>query len=99
MNTLETCLGISGSFEGGNGGPCWGNVAGDFDGMTLSVGALQQNIGTGSIQELLSITKSNFGGTPPPEFSEVFGLLGLDAAPARASPWSRTEPENPERRN
>lgn len=69
-NLLDTCLGISGSFEGRPGGPNWGLVSGNFDGMGISVGALQWNPGTGSIMKLLTKTFSAMGAMPP-EFEEI----------------------------
>lgn len=47
---LALALNISGSFEGNSG---WGNISDDFDGMGLSLGLLNQNLGSGSLQPLL----------------------------------------------
>ena len=46
---LETALNVTGSFEGHG----FGTVAGNFDGMGISVGVLQWNPGQGSLQERL----------------------------------------------
>ena len=47
---LALGLNISGSFEGESG---WANLTNNFDGMGLSLGLLNQNFGTGSLQPLL----------------------------------------------
>jgi hypothetical protein len=49
---LELCVKVSGTFENG-AGASYTTVAGDFDGMGISVGLLQQNAGQGSLQPLL----------------------------------------------
>ena len=48
---LALALNISGSFEGRNG---WANLSNNFDRMGFSIGLLQQNLGTGSLQPLLN---------------------------------------------
>jgi hypothetical protein len=49
------CLALTGSFETCRGFPdCYGGLAGDFDGMGLSYGVLQWNLGQGTLQPLLS---------------------------------------------
>ncbi len=50
-NFLALVLNISGSFEGLNG---WANLSNNFDGMGISLGILQQNLGMGSLQPILS---------------------------------------------
>lgn len=48
------CLAMTGSFETGAPIPeCFAGLSGDFDGQGLSFGALQWNIGQGSLQPLL----------------------------------------------
>jgi hypothetical protein len=48
------CLALTASFETGSGPPeCFATVVGDFDKMGTSFGALQWNIGTGTLQSLL----------------------------------------------
>jgi len=50
----ERCLGLTGSFETGKYAPdCFWGVTGDFDGMGISFGALQWNVGQGTLQPLL----------------------------------------------
>src|ERR1022692_4361788 len=49
------CLALTGSFETSNLFPgCFSGLAGDFDGMGMSYGALQWNIGQGTLQQLFS---------------------------------------------
>lgn len=48
-------LSLSGSFEGPNG---WQNLTNNFDDMGMSAGLLNQTLGTGSLQPLLSKMKS-----------------------------------------
>ena len=47
---LEIALNITGSFEGPYG---WRNLTNDFDGQGLSMGLMNQTLGTGSLQPLL----------------------------------------------
>ena len=47
---LQLALNISGSFEGGQG---WANITGNFDGQGVSLGLLNQNLGQGSLQQML----------------------------------------------
>ena len=49
-DALKLALNISGSFEGSRG---WANLTGDFDGMGVSLGLLNQNLGSGSLQPML----------------------------------------------
>jgi hypothetical protein len=49
------CLSLTASFETGSMPPdCFCGVAGDFDGQGISFGALQWNLGQGTLQPLLS---------------------------------------------
>jgi len=77
MTALETCLGISGSFEGGNGQPRWDLLSGDGDLQGISVGALQWCVGQGSIKPLIQKTIDRLGG-PPDQFAAITHLLYLD---------------------
>ncbi len=47
---LSLALNITGSYEGNSS---WGNLANNFDGQGMSLGLLNQNLGTGSLQPLL----------------------------------------------
>ncbi len=51
----ERCLALTGSFETGKYPPdCFWGLTGDFDGMGLSFGALQWNVGQGTLQAVLT---------------------------------------------
>lgn len=50
IDLFATALNISGSFEGQKS---WSNLTNNFDGMGLSMGLLNQTLGTGSLQPLL----------------------------------------------
>ena len=51
----ERCLALSGAFETSTGFPdCFCGLTGDFDGMGLSYGVIQWNIGQGTLQPLFS---------------------------------------------
>ncbi len=63
------CLALTGSFETGSPVPeCFAGLSGDFDGQGLSFGALQWNLGQGSLQPLLE----EMARTQPDAFAEVF---------------------------
>lgn len=49
-NYLALALNITGSFEGRKS---WANLSNNFDGMGVSLGIMQQNLGMGSLQPLL----------------------------------------------
>jgi hypothetical protein len=74
---FELGLNISGSFEGNDG---WANLSNDFDGMGLSLGLLNQNLGSGSLQPLLiqmatqypSVLKSIF---TPAQYQSLTAML------------------------
>jgi hypothetical protein len=51
----ERCLALSGAFETSTGFPdCFCGLTGDFDGMGMSYGVIQWNIGQGTLQPLFS---------------------------------------------
>lgn len=92
---IDICLGISGSFEGGDGQPRWDLTTGNFDGMGLSVGALQWNPGTGSIFPLLTKTFQKMGAVPD-EFDDIHTMAAMkprDAVAFAVQTW--VTPENP----
>lgn len=57
------CLALTGTFETGSPVPdCFAGITGDFDGQGLSLGALQWNLGQGSLQPLIrSMVRSHPG--------------------------------------
>ena len=55
---FQLALNISGSFEGRAG---WANISNNFDGQGLSLGLLNQGLGTGSLQPLLSQMRVSHG--------------------------------------
>lgn len=65
---LDTCLAITGSFEGRG----FGQVTGDFDGQGLSLGILQQCLGQGSLQSMLRAFVAKAGKT---RVAEILGPL------------------------
>ncbi|MCB0368427.1 MAG: hypothetical protein KDD45_03060 [Bdellovibrionales bacterium] len=60
QNYLALALNVTGSFEGLSG---WSNLSNNFDGMGISLGILQQNLGMGSLQPILfeALEKANQG--------------------------------------
>jgi len=85
MSVIETCLGVSGSFEGGNGTPNWGLIAGDSDQQGISCGALQWNVGTGSLNPLIQKAKGYDGANP--KFQAIYDLAAKPTPDALA--WVR----------
>lgn len=77
LDLFATALNISGSFEGNKS---WSNLTNNFDGMGLSMGLLNQTLGTGSLQPLLiemrnkhyDEMKSYFGST---RFTSLTSML------------------------
>ncbi len=64
------CLALTGSFETNDPPPeCFAGLAGDFDGMGISFGVCQWNLGTGSLQPLLSDLDARAG----PVVKAIFG--------------------------
>ena len=58
---LDTCLNVTGHFEGGT--PKYSAVTGNFDGMGLSAGIIQWNLGQGTLQQLLKTIAAHMGAT------------------------------------
>jgi len=64
------CLALTGSFETGEAPPdCFAGLSGDFDGQGLSFGALQWNLGQGTLQPLLVAMDRTY----PTVMEAVFG--------------------------
>lgn len=86
---LDTCLGVSGSFEGGNGAPRWTLLAGNADRQGISAGCLQWCAGQGSLQTLLQKT---LGGAEVAQdaWAPLFALKDLpprEAVPYAVARW------------
>jgi hypothetical protein len=92
--TLEQrCLALTGSFETSAGIPdCYCGLAGDFDGMGLSYGALQWNLGQGTLQPLLADMLSAHADLVAALFGEHTGALKTMLAGSRAAQltWARS---------
>lgn len=88
-------LALTASFETGLGFPaCFGEVAGNFDGQGISFGALQWNIGTGSLQPLLEHMRREHAGVvgaalPPPLRASLYRMLDATSR-AEQLAWARS---------
>jgi hypothetical protein len=72
----ERCLALTGSFETSTPPPgCFSGLTGDFDKMGLSFGALQWNLGQGSLQPLLQDMIANNGSVIQNIFHENLAVL------------------------
>jgi len=87
------CLALTGSFETGKPPPeCFAGLTGDFDGQSISFGALQWNFGQGSLQPLLE----KLNDQSPEIVEEVFAdhcpefLEILDAPKEEQMIWGRS---------
>ena len=81
MDLIDTCLGISGQFEGGNGGPRFDLIAGNSDDCGISVGCLQWNPASGSLHELLTATFEQMP-NPPATFQPIKAMLSMSTEKA-----------------
>ncbi len=83
MTNTELCLGISGSYEGGNGQPRWDLLTGDFDQQGLSAGCIQWAAGQGSLRTLLQeIFKQVGHPSDATTLSAIRPLVDMDAQAA-----------------
>lgn len=74
-------LNVSGSFEGPDG---WQNITNDFDGQGLSLGLLNQTLGTGSLQPLLLSYMQN----QPTKWLEHFSPQRAQSISAMLRKWN-----------
>lgn len=72
------CLALTGTFETGTPVPdCFAGISGDFDGQGLSLGALQWNLGQGSLQPLIRSMVRSHPGLLESVFQDHFPELKL----------------------
>jgi len=88
----QRCLALTGTFETSAAAPnCYAGLAGDFDGQGLSFGALQWNLGQGTLQpllaEMLSRHKDVMGQVFHDNLDDLRTLLALPRASQLA--WAR----------
>ena len=80
---LTLALNITGSFEGPHG---WKNLTNDFDGQGISMGLMNQNLGTGSLQPLLVKMRQNHFS----KFQSLFRPDHFHSLLAMLSQWEST---------
>src|SRR5271165_1414491 len=100
VDLLHRCLAITGVFETSMPPPdCYSGVTGNFDGMSISFGVLQQNIGSKSLQLLLrrviqeqpELIGRIFGPTDGDAMIEIMHLdERTDAGFERQEAWARS---------
>jgi putative peptidoglycan binding protein len=89
----ERCLALTGTFETSQPPPdCFAGITGDFDGMGISFGALQWNLGQGSLQPLLQ----EFDRANATAINEIFGSYASELRSVIGAPlqdqldWARS---------
>ncbi len=80
INGLALALNITGSFEGHL---AWSTIANNSDGMGMSLGLLQQNFGSGTLQPLLIEMKK----TEPAIFAATFSLNHKNSLVGMLNQW------------
>ncbi|MDR8390598.1 peptidoglycan-binding protein [Aliifodinibius sp. S!AR15-10] len=86
-------LALTGSFETGKPPPdCFAGISGDFDGQSISFGALQWNLGQGSLQPLLEKMDNQHPGLVEDIFAERCSEFReiLDAPQEQQMAWGRS---------
>jgi hypothetical protein len=89
----QRCLALTGSFETGAGLPeCFAGLSGDFDGQGLSLGALQWNLGQGSLQPMIQQMLDRHRSVLEQIFHEHFGefLAAMLSPLADQLAWARS---------
>ena len=87
------CLALTAAFETGAGFPdCFAGLSGDFDGQGLSFGALQWNLGQGSLQPLLHEMADRHHSLCQSIFHEQLPVLlaMLGSPPGEQLAWARS---------
>lgn len=90
----ERCLALTGAFETSLPPPdCFAGIAGDFDGMGLSYGALQWNLGQNTLQPILR----EFDAANAGVINDIFGSRAAELRAALGAPtleeqldWARS---------
>jgi len=89
----ERCLALTASFETGTPPPdCYAGITGDFDDMGISFGALQWNLGQGSLQPILQ----QFNTASPGIIDSIFGSKASELRAVLTAPrqdqldWARS---------
>lgn len=83
INAWALALNISGSFEGNEG---WKNITNNFDGQGMSLGLLNQPLGTGSLQPLLISMHQR----APQTLKAQFGINRYTSLISMLNAWSST---------
>lgn len=78
---FKIALSISGSYEGNNG---WKNITGNFDGTGMSLGLLNQNFGSGTLQPMLLKMMSR----SPKAWAQIFSDDHRKSLEAMLLSWS-----------
>lgn len=79
---FELGLNVSGSFEGNDG---WANLTNNFDGQGLSMGLLNQTMGTGSLPPLWVVMRNNFLSS----MKRIFTTAQLDSMLTMLAAWEK----------
>jgi len=85
--SFAVALSISGHFEGRTG---WANLTNNFDGQGLSAGLLNQTLGTGSLQPLLSQMRSDHSA----DFTSSFSSANDASISAMLTQWQANKSIN-----
>lgn len=83
-NAFAIALNLSGSFEGNSG---WSNLTNNFDGQGISMGLLNQTLGTGSLQPLLYEFKKDF----PKSYAEVLNSAQRSTMDTMINQWAKAK--------
>jgi hypothetical protein len=93
QSLAHRCLALTGTIETGRSVPeCFAGLSGDFDGQGISFGALQWNLGQGSLQPLLVDLRDSHPGVMEEVFGDHYSILEavLEADQAEQLDWARS---------
>ncbi|MEK6553980.1 MAG: hypothetical protein AABZ31_01970 [Bdellovibrionota bacterium] len=85
QNSFALALNVTGSFEGSQS---WTTIAGDSDGQGLSLGLLQQNLGSGTLQPLLATMNKSHKS----KMQAFFSTSHWTSISAMLDEWTKTNP-------